>query len=135
MNTQVGPVVEWESRAILRRVLGRLGEDLVMAAFPAYLRADDALAYTIDAASGRWPWRGALSSAGYGVEERAAAPLTGVAYERFVGPVPVGHVLHHTCRNHGCVNPDHLEPLTSADHTRLHAQERAASRPRTRTPS
>lgn len=34
------------------------------------------------------------------------------AYERFVAPVPDGLQLDHLCRNRGCVNPSHLEPVT-----------------------
>lgn len=45
-------------------------------------------------------------------------------YEVLVGPIPDGHVLHHTCHNTRCVNPDHLQPLTRSDHMSLHAQER-----------
>lgn len=32
--------------------------------------------------------------------------------------------VHHTCGVKRCVNPDHLQPLTVADHTRAHATER-----------
>lgn len=35
-----------------------------------------------------------------------------VAYELLVGPIPEGLTLDHLCRNTGCVNPDHLEPVT-----------------------
>lgn len=41
-------------------------------------------------------------------------------YEALVGPVPDGFNLHHTCEQPRCVNPEHLELMTRADHTRLH---------------
>jgi ribosomal protein S14 len=39
------------------------------------------------------------------------------SYEYFVGPVPAGKELDHTCENRPCVNPDHLEPVTSRENT------------------
>lgn len=38
-----------------------------------------------------------------------------VAYEMFVGPIPEGLHLDHLCRNRGCVNPAHLEPVTNRE--------------------
>lgn len=34
------------------------------------------------------------------------------AYVYFVGPIPEGLELDHTCRNPSCVHPEHLEPVT-----------------------
>jgi len=34
------------------------------------------------------------------------------SWELLVGPIPDGLVMDHLCRNRGCVNPDHLEPVT-----------------------
>lgn len=31
-----------------------------------------------------------------------------VAYERWVGPIPDGHVVRHRCDNPPCINPEHL---------------------------
>lgn len=36
-------------------------------------------------------------------------------YEGLKGPVPTGLVLDHLCRNRGCVNPDHLEPISNRE--------------------
>lgn len=38
-----------------------------------------------------------------------------VAYEWAKGPIPEGLVLDHLCRNRSCVNPSHLEPVTSVE--------------------
>ena len=36
------------------------------------------------------------------------------AYEVFVGKIPRGLQIDHLCRNRGCVNPTHMEPVTLA---------------------
>lgn len=36
------------------------------------------------------------------------------AYEHWVGPIPEGMELDHTCRHPMCVNPAHLEPVSPA---------------------
>jgi hypothetical protein len=34
--------------------------------------------------------------------------------------VPAGSVIHHVCENRRCINPEHLQVLTHAEHQRLH---------------
>ena len=39
-------------------------------------------------------------------------------YEALVGPIADGLILDHLCRNPGCCNPRHLEPVTVGTNTR-----------------
>lgn len=44
-----------------------------------------------------------------------------VAWEVANGiPVPKGHELHHLCKTRACTNPEHLLPVTPAEHRRFH---------------
>lgn len=63
-----------------------------------------------------WLWTGIINTHGYGYirfngKMRRAHR---VSYEHFVGPIPDGLELDHLCRCRNCVNPDHLEPVTSS---------------------
>jgi hypothetical protein len=72
---------------------------------------------------GCWIWKLGLDRRGYGLcylngrNQRAAR----VAFEVWVGPIPPGHDLHHTCPNRACINPAHVEPMPHGIHLRLHA--------------
>ncbi len=85
----------------------------------------------VDPVSGCWLWTGAIDN-GY-----AAMNVDGVmrnahrvSYELFVGPVPDGLLLDHTCHkpetcrggksciHRRCINPDHLEPVTMLENFR-----------------
>jgi len=66
-----------------------------------------------------WLWTGRLNGSGY-----AEMKLDGryqmahrVAYQEIVGPIPEGMQLDHLCRVRHCVNPAHLEPVTSRENT------------------
>lgn len=95
--------------------------------------------------AGCWPWTGQIDPQGYGRlsftdplvpkseprrlrEKRFGAHRC--SYEHYVGPIPTGLTLDHVCHSRDtdcaggprcphrrCVNPDHLEPVTSAVNT------------------
>jgi hypothetical protein len=71
-------------------------------------------------ASGCWVWTGGKDWDGYGIftaQTRRTRRAHRWSYEHEVGPIPNGLVLDHLCRNRSCVNPDHLEPVTSRVNT------------------
>lgn len=89
-----------------------------------------------------WPWPGHIDKNGYGTatldgrDQRAHR----VSYETFVGPIPDGLQLDHTCHTEDlscpggitcphrrCVNPSHLEPVTHNENIRRGRPKRARS--------
>lgn len=66
---------------------------------------------------GCWEWTGAKTANGYGVVRRNKVLFYAhrVAYETIIGPISEGLSLDHLCRNPGCLNPSHLEPVTHAE--------------------
>jgi hypothetical protein len=79
---------------------------------------------------GCWIWTGPTTALGYGRAQfcRNLTPAKSemahrVAYEIYNGPLPLTDdprnlPLDHLCRNHPCVNPEHLEPVTVGENTR-----------------
>ncbi|PYQ25660.1 MAG: HNH endonuclease [Acidobacteria bacterium] len=70
--------------------------------------------------TGCWLYTGGIGDHGYA---RFYLPRRGskrprlrwghqVAYELFIGSVPAGRQLDHTCRVRHCINPTHVEPVT-----------------------
>lgn len=43
-----------------------------------------------------------------------------VAWENAHGPIPPGHVIHHVCGDKYCVELDHLQLVTHAEHAAIH---------------
>ena len=71
-----------------------------------------------DINTGCWLWQGSLDRGGYGLFRTGGvdAPRVGphrYSYEWFIGPIPDGLELDHLCRVRNCVNPDHLDPVTT----------------------
>lgn len=65
-------------------------------------------------------WAGSRLSSGYGTVTVNGRTVMAhrVAYETHVGPIPEGLEIDHLCHNRGCVNPDHLEPVTHRENIR-----------------
>ena len=59
-----------------------------------------------------WEWEGDHNPQGYAVFRIAAHRL---GYLVLCGDIDPGLVLDHLCRNKGCVNPHHLEPVTDQE--------------------
>lgn len=70
--------------------------------------------------NGCWQWLRSLADNGYGhyafdnIREKAHR----FAFKVFVGEIPDYLQLDHLCRNRGCVNPEHLEAVSSKENVR-----------------
>lgn len=80
---------------------------------------------------GCWGWTAAHNTEGYGLWQPPGASWNArkkdrvkrsmahkIMWEILCGPVPDGLELDHLCKFKGCVNPDHLEPVTHMENLR-----------------
>jgi hypothetical protein len=74
---------------------------------------------------GCWAWQGAIlkptkkGNGGYAIANVGgkATLLHREMYKHLVGPIPDGFTLDHRCRIRACLNPAHLEPVSSQTNT------------------
>lgn len=80
-----------------------------------------------------WTRLHGVRSDGYGGISYKSKPelVHRIIYEALVGPIPEGLMLHHVCRNRACCNPQHLDPMTLSEHTRL--EDNVSSRNKLKT--
>lgn len=71
-------------------------------------------------ATGCWEFSGWTDPDGYGSITVNGAPYRAhrASHELWVGPIPAGHVVRHTCDQRMCINPSHLLTGMPADNTR-----------------
>ncbi len=64
-----------------------------------------------------WEWNAARTGPGYGAFWLSGRTQLAhrVAYELEVREIPEGLDIDHLCRNRGCVNPAHMEPVTRGE--------------------
>jgi len=74
---------------------------------------------TFDPADSCWEWNGRFLPDGYGMFSLGERDVLAhrFAYELYRDAIPEGLQLDHLCRNRWCVNPHHLEPVTSRENT------------------
>lgn len=98
------------------------------------------LARLVPQDNGCWHWTGVVDKQGYGrvgYKGRKSETIQRAVYDCFVGPIPAGLHVDHTCHNadpdclnttecmhRRCGNPEHLEPVTRAENTRRNKNSR-----------
>jgi hypothetical protein len=87
---------------------------------------------------GCWIWTGALSNNGYGQFRQSGRTRSAhrVAHEMYIGPIPDGLTIDHTCHNadescdggscrhRRCVNPEHLEAVAQGENSKRAARDK-----------
>lgn len=92
---------------------------------PPALTVEERFWSKVTKADGCWTWGGHFERHGYGrfgISSKHLVLAHRFAWELTNGPVPDGLELDHRCRNRGCCNPAHLEPVTHAENMRRAAE-------------
>lgn len=82
--------------------------------------------------TGCWLWCGAKTHNGYPHSNRGRVHR--VVYEAIRGPIPAGLELDHLCRVRCCVNPWHMEAVTTRENTLRNTGPTAAHARKTACP-
>ncbi len=95
----------------------RTGDPLAGSSYAIDVPADIRFWERVTASGACWQWEGPVNRAGYGqfYERPRTVPAHRWSWGHLVGGIPDDLVLDHLCRNHSCVDPDHLEPVTHAE--------------------
>ena len=73
------------------------------------------MSHAMPETNGCWRWTACADQKGYGAIRLNGCSLGAhrVAWVLFRGQIPDGLTIDHLCRNHWCLNPEHLEPVTN----------------------
>src|SRR3990172_4211550 len=77
--------------------------------------------------TGCWLWAGNLDTPGYGQISSLGRKVLAhrLSYIFLRGPIPRGLQIDHLCRVRSCVNPDHMELVTSRENASRGRRSRA----------